>query len=560
MREDAPSISFSEDEVLRLYQRANAQQWNPDKEIDWQAPIGLDGEKKKAWIELMKVFYGLELMGLFVLNNLMNEVGEKSTEGIGNRHLNYYLSIQGADEARHIYCLEKYLDKLGSGPGSRRFQQIINGLGKLASKGFIRHQTWALSTLFSENFASHFMATALEKDVEPLGSEIFRRIIADEARHISLQHLLCRRIPTKVGFFGRWYLKLQSYATVLLTAWGVRRIARQGQSVGIPTAPFIASFMSKLEKQEEALGLNGFVNPRFQRKIFKWFLPKPKSFAEEEFASGWPVSKSFLPSDALSGETPVVSVVVPALNEEKYLPACLESLLRQEGEIPYEIIVVDNGSTDQTPQIVRAKKARLVVETDRGLTRAREAGFRAARGRLIAYLDADSLAPSDWIVSIEKAFRRFPEAVALCGTFRYQLKSPLHRAAFWAYFNIVERAADWILRGQRLAGGNFAVRREALEKIHGFNLEIEFYGEDLELANRLKRIGRIRPMDSMILSSGRRFDHKGLLVPGFIYLFNYLWLLLFKKPCFNFYDEAEGEGSYKKKPSVPVDEEEKGVL
>lgn len=236
---------------------------------------------------------------------------------------------------------------------------------------------------------------------------------------------------------------------------------------------------------------------------------------------------------------PIISIIVPALNEEKHLTECLESLINQKGNIPYEIIVVDNGSEDRTAQIAHAKNVKVIFEPIRGLTQARQAGFNASKGKIIAYIDADSIAPSDWLLSIQKTFTKYPDAIGLCGFYRFILKSKVHRLIFWFYFNVAEKLITKAFRGQRLAGTNFAVLRDSLEKIGGFNLEVIFYGEDIDLATRLKKIGKIRPFDSVVISSGRRFDQKGIIIPGFIYLFNYLWLLIFKKPIFNFYDKPE---------------------
>lgn len=254
---------------------------------------------------------------------------------------------------------------------------------------------------------------------------------------------------------------------------------------------------------------------------------------------------------------PLISVIVPAHNEEKYLGSCLDSLLNQDTQIPYEILVIENGSSDKTTDIARSfEKIRLIHEPKLGLPLVRQIGYKTARGDLLAYVDADSIVPPNWVSSIFEASRQNPDAVALRGPFRYILKSPFHRFWFWIYFNVIERATYWLNRGQLLAGGNFAVKKEALDKIGGFNLNIKFYGEDVELASRLKKIGKIVYFNAMVYSSGRRFDHKGLIIPSFIYLFNYLWLFAFKKPCFNFYDQAESNSIYPPKPPAELPEED----
>lgn len=96
-----------------------------------------------------------------------------------------------------------------------------------------------------------------------------------------------------------------------------------------------------------------------------------------------------------------ISVVIPAYNEEKYLGKALESLKNQT-EKPFEIIVVDNNSTDKTAEIAKSFGARVVTEQKQGISYARNAGFNAVKGEIIARIDADSTAPANWITRIRK--------------------------------------------------------------------------------------------------------------------------------------------------------------
>lgn len=91
--------------------------------------------------------------------------------------------------------------------------------------------------------------------------------------------------------------------------------------------------------------------------------------------------------------SPQVSVIVPAHNVVRYLPGCIASVLAQTWA-DFELIVVDDGSTDGTAAVVRAQsdpRVRLVSQANRGLAGARNGGIRAARGELLAFLDADDL-------------------------------------------------------------------------------------------------------------------------------------------------------------------------
>src|SRR3990167_9148920 len=92
-----------------------------------------------------------------------------------------------------------------------------------------------------------------------------------------------------------------------------------------------------------------------------------------------------------------ISVVVPAFNEEKYLSRCLESFKQQDyPKEKFEVIVVDNNSTDKTPKIAQSYEARLVGCQVRGVAVSRQAGGQAAKGEIIAGTDADTVVSTNW--------------------------------------------------------------------------------------------------------------------------------------------------------------------
>jgi glycosyltransferase involved in cell wall biosynthesis len=102
---------------------------------------------------------------------------------------------------------------------------------------------------------------------------------------------------------------------------------------------------------------------------------------------------------------PFVSVVVPVLNGAGTIGACLTSLERQDYPARrLEVLVVDNGSTDDTPRIVREHAARWLVEGKRGPARARNRGIEAGRGEIVAFIDADCLASTGWLRELVAGF------------------------------------------------------------------------------------------------------------------------------------------------------------
>src|ERR1700692_1544059 len=122
-----------------------------------------------------------------------------------------------------------------------------------------------------------------------------------------------------------------------------------------------------------------------------------------------------------------LSFVVPAYNEEAYLPACLDSILAQTRELgdAVEIIVVNNASTDRTREVALGfTGVRVVDETRKGLTFARQAGFAASTGELIANVDSDSRLTPGWVERVLAEFAAEPKLVALSGPFIYYDLTP----------------------------------------------------------------------------------------------------------------------------------------
>src|SRR5678815_492050 len=108
-----------------------------------------------------------------------------------------------------------------------------------------------------------------------------------------------------------------------------------------------------------------------------------------------------------------ISVVISTYNRASVLPAAIESILRQNApEVNYELIVVDNNSTDDTRQVVESfsnRNVRYVFEAKQGPSHGRNAGIANARGRIIAFTDDDVRPAADWLSNIKRAFDNNPD-------------------------------------------------------------------------------------------------------------------------------------------------------
>jgi len=233
-----------------------------------------------------------------------------------------------------------------------------------------------------------------------------------------------------------------------------------------------------------------------------------------------------------------LSVVIPAYNEEALIGDCLRSILAESEGKNYniEIIAVNNASTDKTREIIASfPGVKLVDEPDKGLVKARRAGYLASSGELVANIDADTRMTAGWFDKVFKEFATNPKLVALSGPHIYYDLSKKARAAVRAFyysgyfFYLINRYVLGV--GSMLQGGNFVIKRTALEAIGGFNPEFDFWGEDADLARRLVKVGDVKfTFDLPIYASGRRLEREGIAKTGWRYALNYFSTIFFKKP------------------------------
>ena len=180
-----------------------------------------------------------------------------------------------------------------------------------------------------------------------------------------------------------------------------------------------------------------------------------------------------------------ISIIIPAFNEERYIERCLSSILKcGQGDFS-EIIVVDNASTDRTAEIARSYKGvRVVSELVKGTNSARQRGFAESSGDVAVFVDADTEVTPDWLAYIRQRFEKDQTAVCLSGPIYFTDLPKVKKVSVWIYWNVLAFPVYFAL-GYMAIGGNCAIRREALEKIGGFNTSIQFYGDDTNTARRL---------------------------------------------------------------------------
>jgi len=199
-----------------------------------------------------------------------------------------------------------------------------------------------------------------------------------------------------------------------------------------------------------------------------------------------------------------ISVIISVYNEEKYIKACLDSLIRQE-EKPDEIIVVDNNCTDKTINIVKKYPEIIIIkEKKQGMTPPRNAGFNRAKGDILIKCDADTEFPTDLIKEIKLAFLNNPNYVGLT--------TPVYfgdligaRKLPWLYY-IYMLIPKLIIGNYPLNGPGYAITKNVWNKVKSeICLDDKKIHEDIDLSFHIKKYGKIFFLKKcLIKASGRR--------------------------------------------------------
>lgn len=206
-----------------------------------------------------------------------------------------------------------------------------------------------------------------------------------------------------------------------------------------------------------------------------------------------------------------VTVVIPAYNEEKALPTCLKALVNQLTKYEYEVIVVDNASTDRTSEVARAwsnsLKLRVISEAKKGRGSARRRGFSEAQTGIILSTDADSVVPPDWIESLVDVLTEDPKVVAVSGSSYITDGTKITNWTMKIGMPLSLRLYRLLVGHYMLTGANFAIRHQAYEAAGGFDAKRDML-DDVDLAFRVSRIGKIKYLTQPKVSTeGDMFRH-----------------------------------------------------
>lgn len=202
------------------------------------------------------------------------------------------------------------------------------------------------------------------------------------------------------------------------------------------------------------------------------------------------------------------SVIIPAYNEEKLLPATLQAVSAAAFDLTFEIIVVDNESNDKTAQIAENSGAKLVFEAEHNIAKVRNTGAENASGDFLIFLDADTRVAPELLQKIAGAMKDekcFGGAVAVeyDESQRKWMKYYLYGWKFWEkFFNMKQGAAQFC-------------RKSVFEKLGGYDTSI-FVGEDIDFYWRMAKFakqnaGHLSFIENpKVRTSARRLDKTSL--------------------------------------------------
>jgi biofilm PGA synthesis N-glycosyltransferase PgaC len=227
----------------------------------------------------------------------------------------------------------------------------------------------------------------------------------------------------------------------------------------------------------------------------------------------------------------MISVIIPAYNEEKVIADCLKALAGQKTKQKFTVILVNNNSTDKTVKVAESFRDKLnlkiLLQKQKGRGAARCLGFQYAQGSILLSTDADTIVPNDWIDRMLYHLKT-SKAVAVTGTCKIVDCDRFTNTLFNLFQPLFMRFYRLIFGHYWLSGFSFAIYRNVYEKSGGFKPELNGQ-EDIELSFKVSKIGKIQLISNLpVIFSGRRF-RKGLIKGILPYLSTFIAYFFFKK-------------------------------
>jgi len=207
------------------------------------------------------------------------------------------------------------------------------------------------------------------------------------------------------------------------------------------------------------------------------------------------------------------SVIIPARNEQSHIVFCIESI-KNQSKTPFEIIVVDNGSSDATVKISEDLGCRVVHEERKGISYARNKGAQEAGGNVLYFVDADGVLSKNWIGQASEILGKRSDVGVVVGLNVFAHEKLLKRLWYNTYTLSVYTGlvlSNLLLKKPYLAGNNMAIRKDVFWQLNGFE---NLAAEDMWMSRKLwqeKNIKTVFNPKMLIHYSSRGFDKAGYI-------------------------------------------------
>ena len=252
-----------------------------------------------------------------------------------------------------------------------------------------------------------------------------------------------------------------------------------------------------------------------------FFLPKPiEQLWQNNLSEQDKIQSIQTAYQKIKSDQPVVSVVIPAYNEEENILQTLLSLAKNIVPFGIEVIVVNNNSTDATETLVKASGVTCITETKKGITAARTAGLNAARGTIILTADADTLYPEYWIDYMSAPLLKKASVALTYGRFAFipTGKTPRWIYFFYEYFSGFSRLLNKYFKDEavNVYGFNSGFRRVQALAADAY-MHPPGSNEDGYLALKLRNKGfgilcKVTQPKALVWTTDRRIESDGGLI------------------------------------------------
>lgn len=223
-----------------------------------------------------------------------------------------------------------------------------------------------------------------------------------------------------------------------------------------------------------------------------------------------------------------ISVIIPTLQEEKYVAATLSRLVKINPQI--EIIVADGGSKDNTVKIAKRFTDKVYKIEGSGISKTKNYGAKRSNGDLLVFLDADVILPNDFAEKVTETFKDHKVVGATCNIMPAQPR--LIETIFFIFHDLLIRILTWLphTKFKHSRGEFLAVRKSEFQKVGGFNESIACL-EDHDLARRLSELGKFVFIKNLtVYESMRRIRKLGLFKVVWLWSVNFISYILRGEP------------------------------